>query len=223
MPPPRYAPDPPPPLAPIEWPTLAGWKWTPNAIEDMAALAWVPGGGDMPNRWEPEVDREAREDRRLVRQSCARKHLAAMREKPMGALFADVLWFAYGTRGSNLNNTDALASRVHDRFATADQKARQLAWVKRHAKTDTPEAFAVVGLGNAIIGCAVDAYNKDEWSDPCPHPPVPVVPEPPAKARAQYIQRMIAGLKNATTALDEFAERRAKRNKPSQNLTRTRQ
>lgn len=231
----RFAPDPLPPLEAIAFAVDEARKWVPNAREDMAALAWSPGSGEIPPSAafsETDVERELREERRMVRCMKARARLAAMRSHPwwpsVGELYADVVWMVYGVRGEALDARESGAVMVVQQFSHAvvieyrkpkkqkagkpreptyveDMLAAFKASIAGSVNPAIVDAAAYVGLGNAMIGCAVAAYERDEWDVA-----VGVGAEIARKnARQTFVERMRASFEAASADIRAIVKRRA--------------
>lgn len=166
-----------------QWARGASKAESPRAQRDLAALAArtpiraidldptsrLAGAADG-------LDAEVRADRSAQYARLARARLAEMRARgPDGERLALALWVAYGRRGPVLNERESLAVAVAAeclRFEPGDwavviAERRRITTRAVERKVQVPDAPRLVAtlLGNAIIGAAVAAYERDEWAD----------------------------------------------------------
>jgi hypothetical protein len=174
----------------------------------MAALAWRPGAGE-PKGWldrletDDERVRERAEEQRGQIARRAYQRLEVMRaRKGDGARFAAIVWYVYGERGEKLDEREECAVLVADRWALAGERAAFRAQLKRRnpgMRDETLNAMTPIGFGNALIGVAVAAYERDEWAD------VATANEEPKPARSEtreeFAQRVRASFENAAAEL----------------------
>lgn len=177
--------------------------WSPKALRDMPALAAISPiraidldpaskahGADEPE----DLDATVRAERSRLNGRMAARRLAAMREhSPEGARYARALWLAYGLRGPEVNSRESVAVLVASaclEWTEGDWSVvcRERAQINERAQArkltvpDVPRLVATI-LGNAILGCAVSAYEQDTWEDWRPRASSDPVLDEPARVR----------------------------------------
>jgi len=142
---------------------------TPIRAIDLDPTSRLAGAADG-------LDAEVRADRSAQYARFARARLAEMRARgPEGDRLARALWVAYGKRGPVVNERESLAVVVALeclRFEPGDwsvvsEERRRITTRAAERRVQVPDAPRLVAtiLGNAIIGAAVAAYERDEWAD----------------------------------------------------------
>ena len=184
-----------------QWARGASKAESPRAQRDLAALAArtpiraidldptsrLAGAADG-------LDAEVRADRSAQYARFARARLAEMRARgPEGDRLARALWVAYGKRGPVVNERESLAVVVALeclRFEPGDwsvvsEERRRITTRAAERRVQVPDAPRLVAtiLGNAILGAAVAAYERDEWDDWRPSTAAEPVPDEPARVR----------------------------------------
>ncbi len=168
-----------------------------NARADMAALArWRPHidgrgvgispivgdgnkGGTSPNALAGRPDYVDERNQDLRKALDAEARLTAMRAsgEPEGKRYADVVWFAYGKRGTDLNEREGAGASITVAFALPGEFKR---WREVQDLTDVA---ATIAFGNLLLGAAQMAYERDE----CRGIPMPAIP--PVTKRQEFIAR----------------------------------
>ncbi|RTL25084.1 MAG: hypothetical protein EKK55_10130 [Rhodocyclaceae bacterium] len=191
-----------------QWVRAPGPKATPpRAQRDLAALAarspiraiyLDPAskllGGDS------DLDAEVRADRSAQYARIARARLAELCARgPEGERFARALLVAYGARGPVVNERESLAVVVAAaclRFEPGDwgvvvAERRRITERATARKVQVPDAARLVAtiLGNAILGAAVAAYERDAWEDWRPRERPEEAPEEPARMQRARVMR----------------------------------
>jgi hypothetical protein len=85
----------------------------------------------------------------------------------------------FGERGEVLDGRESCAVIVADRFARPGERAAYRAWLgrtQRGLRKSVLDAMNAVSFGNALIGAATAAYERDDWAPWLP------AEEPPAHA-----------------------------------------
>jgi hypothetical protein len=136
-------------------------------------------GGGKAYSMSGRPDRVDEHNHELRRALAADARLTEMRARPgEGRRYAEVVWFAYGHRGDEVNMRESCAKATAIRFAEPEQtetregksvvtRASELSrWRDADSRREglTGET-ALIAFGNDLIGAAVDAYERDRWRE----------------------------------------------------------
>lgn len=148
-----------------------------------------------------DPERDARSDSDWHRAYRAQRRLALVRaHSAEGARFADVLWYAFGQRGPEIDKRESVAEQVAKRFVSAAERARFELLLRRSDKGRTAryyESVARIAAGNALLGAAQTAFDRDEWTSWLPEVPDATT------ARARWVKGVCANWEKAKLALEK--------------------
>lgn len=161
-----------------------GWEFG-RATDEPAPAALAD---DAPARDIEDAEaRERRQERSLYRAHHARARLAAMVARgPEGRRLAHVVWTHYGQWGEKRREYVSAAEELARTFGARDERAAfRDHLVRTGVRAKQLDAITARAYGNALLGVAVAAYERDAWESVVPPPSAP-----PPNARAAFATRV---------------------------------
>ncbi len=170
---------------PIEAPVARPpWLWRPCARLDIPAVQWVPGANELDRHTtELELEREAREERREVRQRNGERRIGWMRAQPdpNAHRYAAIVLEHFGNARYEAQITPAV--HIAAKFGIADERRAfydALVYYRHSIPLAQIDAMLDSAYGSDLILAATLAYEEGRWSSA-----VPFIPSTKPKETAQ--------------------------------------